>query len=162
VSTRVPLLGSADSTGTWSGFCFVQPCLNEKQLLKSSVLCLSRNQWQCMLQVSWNTPYLVEKFKYLAEVSTSDGRHNKGIGTRIDKAIKVRQERYSSVLAKPKLWKTPKLCFWKSVVSRFSPMVIDWVMTKILPTHVQMTEIGLVGKRSRSNTSRQSAQLWIS
>jgi len=45
----------------------------------------------------------VEKFKYLAEVSTSDGRQNKGIGTRIDKANKVRQERYSSVLAKPKL-----------------------------------------------------------
>ena len=68
----------------------------------------------------------MEKFKYLRVVFASDGRQNKGIGTRIDKANTVRQERYSSVLTKQKLWKTPKLFFWKSVLFRFSPMVMDY------------------------------------
>jgi len=33
------------------------------------VLCLSRRPWQCILQVSGNTPQQVERFKYLEVVA---------------------------------------------------------------------------------------------
>jgi len=58
--------------------------------------------------------YRVERFKYLAVVFTSDGRQDKEVDTRIDKADAVLRELYRSVVTKRELSNIVKLSVFKT------------------------------------------------
>ena len=70
---------------------------------KTEVLHLSRNPYQCVLQVNGSTLKQVEKFKYLGVAFTSDGRQDEELDTRIGKASAVMQALYYSVVVKREL-----------------------------------------------------------
>ena len=61
---------------------------------KTEVLHLSSNLDQCVLQVNGATLKQVEKLKYLGVASTSDGRQDKELDTRIGKASAATQVHY--------------------------------------------------------------------
>ena len=56
---------------------------------KTEVLHLSRNPYQCVLQVNGATLKLAEKFKYRGVTLTSDGKQDEKLDTRIGKASAV-------------------------------------------------------------------------
>ena len=109
---------------------------------KIEVLHLSRNPDQCVLQVNGATLKQVEKFKYLGVVSTSDGRQDEELDTRISKASAVMRALQYLVVMKRELSKKAKLSIFKAV---FVPILTygheSWVMTERMRSQVQASEM---------------------
>ena len=89
----------------------------------------------------------VEKFKYLGVAFTSDGRQDKELDTRIDKASAVMRALNYSVVMKRELSKKAKLSIFKAV---FVPILTyghkSWVMTKRVRSQVQASEMRFLRK----------------
>ena len=93
---------------------------------KIEVLHLSKNPDQCVVQVNGATLKQVEKFKCLGLAFTSDGRQDKGLDTRIDKARTVMRALHYSVVVKRELSKKRQSSqFSKQFLSPFSLMVMN-------------------------------------
>ena len=72
---------------------------------KTKVLHFSRNPDQCVLQVNGATLKQVEKLKEIGVASTSDGRQDEELDTRIGKAGAVMRVLHYSVVMKRELSK---------------------------------------------------------
>ena len=94
---------------------------------KTEALCISRNLWQCTLQVNGNTLLQVEKFQCLRGwvIFTTDGKWNREIDTR------VCGEKHSIAWA--------LLLATKREISNVHE---SWVMTERMLSKVQAAEIG--------------------
>jgi len=92
---------------------------------KTEVLCLSRRPRQCILQVSGNTLQVVETFKYLGVVFTSDGSRNKHVGTRIGKVNVVLLELCRTVVTKQSFQRPQSFQFLNRFLFRSSPVVMN-------------------------------------
>ena len=93
---------------------------------KTEVLHLSRNPGQCVLQVNGARLKQVEKFKYLGVAFTSDGTQDEELDTRIGKASSVMRALHYSVVMKRELSKKAKVSIFKTVLSPFSLMVMNF------------------------------------
>ena len=65
---------------------------------KTEVIHLSKNPYQCLLQVNRTTLKQVEKFKHLGIAFTSDKGQDEELDTRIGKAVAVKRSRPSRIL----------------------------------------------------------------
>ena len=114
---------------------------------KTEVLHLSRNPYQCVLQVNGATLKQVEKFKYLGVAFTSDGRQDEELDTRIGKASAVMRALHYLVVMKRELSKKSKLSVFKAVLV---PILTNgresWVITERVRSQVQVSEMRFLRK----------------
>ena len=66
-----------------------------------------------------------EKFKYLGVAFTSEGKQDEELDTRIGKASAVMRALHNSVVIKRELSRKAKLSISKTVLSPFSPTVMN-------------------------------------
>ena len=109
---------------------------------KTEVLHLSRDHYQCVLQVNGATLKQVEKLRYLEVAFTNDGSQDEELDTRIGKASAVMRALHNSVVMKRELSKKAKLSIFIAV---FIPILTygheSWVMTERMRSQVQASEM---------------------
>ena len=109
---------------------------------KTKVLHLSRNPDQGVLPVNGATLKQVEKFKYLGGASTSDGKQDEKLDTRIGKISAAMRALHYSVVMKRELSKKAKLSILKTI---FVPILTygheSWKRTERMQSLVQASKM---------------------
>ena len=109
---------------------------------KTEVPHLSRNPYQCVLQVNEATLKQVEKFEYLGVAFTSDGMRDEEVDKRMGKASAVMRALHYSVVMQQELSKKAKLSFFTTAfVPIFTYGHESWVMTERVRPRVQASEM---------------------
>ena len=107
-------------------------------MAKTKVLHFSRNPDQYVLQVNGATLKQLEKLKELGVASTSDGRQDEELDTRIGKAGAVMRVLHYSVVMKRELSKKVRLSVFNTVhVPILTYGHESWVMTERMRSQVQ-------------------------
>ena len=100
-----------------------------------------------MFQVNGATVKQVEKFKYLGNAFTRDGRQDEELDTRIGKARAAMRALHYSVIMKRELSKKAKLSIFRTV---FVPILTyvheSWVMTQRVRSQGQASEMRFLRK----------------
>ncbi|KAK3539329.1 hypothetical protein QTP70_001214 [Hemibagrus guttatus] len=134
---------------------------------KSEAMVLDRKKVICTLQVGGEVLPLVEEFKYLGVLFTSEGRMDREIDRRIGAVAAVMRSMYRSVVVKKELSRKAKLSIYQSI---YVPTLTYghelWVMTERVRSRIQAAEMSFLHRvagrslrdRVRSSVTRGGAR----
>ncbi|KAK0154053.1 Craniofacial development protein 2 [Merluccius polli] len=112
---------------------------------KSKSMVLNRKRVECTLRVGDEILPLVEEFKYLGVLFTSEGRMEREIDRRIGAASAVMRTLHGSVVVKRELSRKAKLSIYQSI---YVPALTYghelWVMTERTRSRVQAAEMSFL------------------
>ncbi|KAK3543929.1 hypothetical protein QTP70_031842 [Hemibagrus guttatus] len=131
---------------------------------KSEAMVLDRKKVACTLQVGGEVLPLVEEFKYLRVLFTSEGRMDREIDRRIGAAAAVMRSMYRSVVVKKELSRKAKLSIYQSIYAPTLTYGYElWVMTERVRSRIQAAEMSFLRRvaghslrdRVRSSVTRE-------